>query len=87
MIGHAEQRVQRWCELTQQDAADLRQVATPSIDDHHLPPEDTVAPGQFGTDFSTDHPQVPLPGENWTTRSPFRSQRLGTHGERMDESL
>ena len=47
MIGHAEQCVQRWCELTQRDASDLRTVVTPALDDPVMPPEDTVEPGKL----------------------------------------
>ena len=47
MIGHAEQCVQRWCELTQRQVSELRQVATPALEDHFLPPEDSVEPGKL----------------------------------------
>ena len=47
MIGHAEQCVQRWCDLTNRDVSSLRQVVTPALDDHLLPPQDTVEPGQL----------------------------------------
>ena len=45
MIGHAEQCVQRWCELAKKETKDLPIVGTPCIDDHDLRPEDLVAQG------------------------------------------
>ena len=47
MIGHAEQCVQRWCELIQRQVSELRHVATPALEDHFLPPEDSVEPGKL----------------------------------------
>ena len=43
MIGHAEQCVQRWCELAKKEMKDLPVVGTPGIDDHNLQPEDFVS--------------------------------------------
>ena len=36
MIGHAEQCVERYCELTDTKPSQLKKVATPCIDDHHF---------------------------------------------------
>ena len=47
MTGHAKQRVQIWCELTQRQVSELQQVATPALEDHFLPPEDSVEPGKL----------------------------------------
>ena len=45
MIGHAEQCVQRWCELAKKETKDLPFAGTPCIDDHDLRPEDLIAQG------------------------------------------
>ena len=45
MIGHAEQCVQRWCELANKGIKDIPVVSTPCIDDHNLRPEDFVDQG------------------------------------------
>ena len=45
MIGHAEQCVQRWCELAKKETKDLPFVGTPCIDDHDLRPEDLITQG------------------------------------------
>ena len=47
MIGHAEQCVQRWCELAKKETKDLPCVGTPCIDDHDLRPEDLVTKGSL----------------------------------------
>ena len=46
MCGHSEQCVERYLELTGKDESSLRQVATPCIDDHLIPPEDFEAKGE-----------------------------------------
>ena len=38
--GHAEKCVERYCEFASEDESPLRQVATPCMDDHLIPPED-----------------------------------------------
>ena len=45
MCGHAEQCVERYCELANQKMTNIKEVATPCIDDHQLPPEDLVNKG------------------------------------------
>ena len=45
MIGHAEQCVQRWCELANKEVKDLPYAGTPCIDDHNVRPEDLVVQG------------------------------------------
>ena len=45
MKGHAEQCVNRWCELAEKEIKDIPVVGTPCIDDHNLRPEDFVEKG------------------------------------------
>ncbi len=45
MIGHAEQCVERYCELSGKKVDSLKKVATPCMDDHLMPPEDFVTKG------------------------------------------
>ena len=40
MAGHAEQCVDRYCELANADVSELKRVATPCMDDAIIPPED-----------------------------------------------
>ena len=45
MSGHADQCVDRYCELAHKTIESLTQVCTPCIDDHQLTPEDNVTQG------------------------------------------
>ena len=45
MCGHCEQTVQTYCTLANKKPSDLKQVATPCIDDHQLAPEDFETKG------------------------------------------
>ena len=45
MEGHAEESVERYCELAKKDVSSLQQVATACIDDHQIPPEDYATTG------------------------------------------
>ena len=45
MAGHAEQCVERYCELAHKSVKELKDVATPCIDDHQLTEEDTDTVG------------------------------------------
>ena len=45
MTGHVKQTVQRYCELAKINVSTLKEVSTPSIDDHVIPPEDFEKPG------------------------------------------
>ena len=47
MAGHAEKRVERYCEFGKQHVFSLQQVATPCIDDHLIPPEDNETTGEL----------------------------------------
>ncbi len=47
MIGHAQQSVERYCELAKTTVASLKKVTTPCIDDHLIPPEDFVTKGEL----------------------------------------
>ncbi len=47
MIGHAQQSVERYCELAKTTVASLKKVTTPCIDDHLIPPEDFVSKGEL----------------------------------------
>ena len=47
MSGHAERCVAKYEELAGVKAEDLKQVATPCIDDHIIPPEDFEAKGEL----------------------------------------
>ncbi len=47
MSGHAERCVAKYEELANVKAEDLKQVATPCIDDHIIPPEDFEAKGEL----------------------------------------
>ena len=47
MTGHAEQCVERYCELANKTIDQLKLVATPSIDDHLLDPEDMTSQGEL----------------------------------------
>ena len=40
MVGHAEQCVERYLELAKMKKSDLKQVATPCMDDHVFQPEE-----------------------------------------------
>ena len=48
--GHAEQCVNRYCELAKQSTAQLKQVETPGIDDHQSGPEDQAIVGELAPD-------------------------------------
>ena len=47
MIGHAQQSVERYCELAKTTVASPKKVTTPCIDDHLIPPEDFIAKGEL----------------------------------------
>ena len=47
MTGHAEQCVQKYLELAQVPVTSLKPVATPSLDDHQLSPEDFETKGHL----------------------------------------
>ena len=47
MIGHAEQAVDKYLELSGKDVSSLKKVATPCIDDHQLSEEDFTTSGQL----------------------------------------
>jgi len=47
MCGHAQQCVERYCELAKVTESTLKQVETPCIDDHMLQPEDFEKPGKL----------------------------------------
>jgi hypothetical protein len=47
MIGHAQQSVERYCELAKTTVASLKKVTTPCMDDHLIPPEDFVSKGEL----------------------------------------
>ena len=65
MVGHAQQTVDRYLELTQLTVDSLKYVATPCIDDHMLPPEDFVNKGHLAAEASkaADQPAEPEPYE------------------------
>ena len=46
-MGHGEQCVDRYIELSGMDRKSLRKVATPTIDDHLLAPEDHITKGKL----------------------------------------
>ena len=45
MIGHVEQCVDNYMELASKTMESLKQVVTPCIDDHQIPPEDLEEKG------------------------------------------
>ena len=47
MESHAEQRVERYCELVKKDASSVQQEATPCMDDRRIPPEDYGTTGEL----------------------------------------
>ena len=47
MTGQAEQCVERYLELSKQKESDLKQVATPCMDDHLFAPEDFTERGEL----------------------------------------
>ena len=50
MVGHAEQCVDKYLELTGLKLGQLREVTTPCMDDHQLAPEDTLTEGALTKD-------------------------------------
>ena len=57
MIGHAEQCVERYCELSGKKVDSLKKVATPCMDDHLMPPEDFVTKGAQFASRGENRPQ------------------------------
>ena len=47
MCGHADQCVERYLDLSGEKRSSLKQVSTPCIDDHQLPPEDFQVKGKL----------------------------------------
>ena len=47
MSGHAQQCVDRYCELTGASEKDLKKVTTPCMDDHAFTPEELVEKGKL----------------------------------------
>lgn len=45
MSGHAEQCVERYLELSGKEVSSFKNIATPCLDDHLLPPEDFETKG------------------------------------------
>ena len=68
MEGHAEKGVERYCELAKKGAYCLQQVATPSMDDHHIPPEDYETTRVFFAASVQNCHEMLVDGEKWTTR-------------------
>ena len=88
MIGHAEQCVQRWCELANKEVKDLPHAGTPCIDDRNLRPEDLVVQGALASVCVFKNClEMFIFGQDRKTRSALLGKYPGTKGVKMEPSM
>ena len=74
MEGHAEECVERYCELAQKDVSTQQQVATLCMDDHLIPLEVYENNRRALCGMCSDCPEVPVPGKKWSVNTLAQSE-------------
>ena len=87
MTGHAEQCVQRYCELTGANPKNFKKVAAPCMDDHQFADIEMQEKRKIVRCGRKSSSEMPLSGQCSTSRHPVDCQPLGQKRNQVDEGL
>ena len=83
MRGHAENLVERYCELVEKYVSSLQQVATPCVDDHLIPRNKRRALGCLCPHCA----EMLVLGKNRETRFASVSEHFGKVSHKIEQSF